>query len=240
MLSGGLNSDGNPFTNNNIGGVVYIDTELKFDPNRLIQMAIETFPELYSSEYRVDAPHQVDKLLSCVKIIRPTTCKQLGEEIRQLQGVVIAQGVSLIIIDSVAALARKEALSEREKELYFINQASNLKKIAEMCNCVVLATNQVTMASSTNPSALYNDAILDEYGAAYQPALGPTWHHCVSIRLTMNTTLTTTSSRDADNGHTGVQTRQKYVSITKSPISGPHTMPFVVVSGGLASPAPVV
>jgi hypothetical protein len=27
-----------------------------------------------------------------------------------------------IIIDSVAALARKEALSEREKELYFINQ----------------------------------------------------------------------------------------------------------------------
>jgi RAD51-like protein 1 len=69
MLSGGLNSDGNPFTNNNIGSVVYIDTELKFDPNRLIQMAMETFPELYSSEYRTDAPHQVDRLLSCVKVV---------------------------------------------------------------------------------------------------------------------------------------------------------------------------
>ncbi len=49
-------------------GVVYIDTELKFDPNRLIQMAIESFPELYSSEYRTDAPHQVDKLLSSIKV----------------------------------------------------------------------------------------------------------------------------------------------------------------------------
>lgn len=49
-------------------GVIYIDTELKFDPNRLIQMAIETYPELYSSEFRTDAPHQIDNLLSKVKV----------------------------------------------------------------------------------------------------------------------------------------------------------------------------
>lgn len=48
--------------------VIYIDTELKFDPNRLIQMALENFPTLYSSEYRADAPHQIDKLLECVKV----------------------------------------------------------------------------------------------------------------------------------------------------------------------------
>lgn len=52
------------------GGVIYFDTELKFDPNRLIQMAIERFPQLYSSEYRTDAPHQVDSLLSGVKVSR--------------------------------------------------------------------------------------------------------------------------------------------------------------------------
>ena len=50
-------------------GVIYIDTELKFDPNRLIQMAIECYPELYSSEFRTDAPHQIDSLLSRVKVI---------------------------------------------------------------------------------------------------------------------------------------------------------------------------
>lgn len=48
-------------------GVVYIDTELKFDPNRLIQMAIERYPEQYSSEFRTDAPHQVDGLLERIK-----------------------------------------------------------------------------------------------------------------------------------------------------------------------------
>jgi RAD51-like protein 1 len=50
-------------------GIVYIDTELKFDPNRLIQMAIENYPELYSSEFRIDAPHQIDALLQCVKVL---------------------------------------------------------------------------------------------------------------------------------------------------------------------------
>lgn len=50
-------------------GVIYIDTELKFDANRLIQMAIERYPETYSSEFRIDAPHQIDNLLSSVKVI---------------------------------------------------------------------------------------------------------------------------------------------------------------------------
>ncbi len=50
---------------------------------------------------------------------------------------------SQIVIDSIAALARKEALGEREKESYFLSQAAGLKKLAEMCSCVVLATNQV-------------------------------------------------------------------------------------------------
>ncbi len=92
------------------------------------------------------------------------------------------------------------------------------------------------MASSANPSALYNDAILDEYGQAYQPALGPTWHHCVSIRLTMNTTLIATSSEGAAAATDGQQQaiKQKYVSITKSPICGPHSVPFMITAAGLA------
>jgi RAD51-like protein 1 len=50
------------------GAVIYIDTELKFDPNRLIQMAMERYPEMYSSEFRTDAPHQIDRLLDQVKV----------------------------------------------------------------------------------------------------------------------------------------------------------------------------
>ena len=51
------------------GGVIYIDTELKFDPNRLIQIATARYPESYSSEFRIDAPHQIDKLLEKVKVL---------------------------------------------------------------------------------------------------------------------------------------------------------------------------
>lgn len=114
------------------GGVIYIDTELKFDPNRLIQMAIERYPEQYSSEFRTDAPHQVDALLerikvsyeqrqlplqqlrnynisvrlsiitsvvlvvSAPKVKRPTSMRELQEELGQLQSTVIAQGISLV------------------------------------------------------------------------------------------------------------------------------------------------
>ena len=99
-----------------------------------------------------------------------------------------------------------------------------------MCNCVVLATNQVTLASLSNPAALYNDAIRDEHGAVYQPTLGPTWHHCVSLRLTMNTLAL------GGVGPAGQPLRQKYVSITKSPISPPCTLPFNVSSSGLTVP----
>lgn len=106
-------------------GVVYIDTELKFDPNRLIQMAIERYPERYSSEFRTDAPHQIDSLLEQIKVQyvklsdrcgggnpskaivvhhptlfgqvkRPTTMKELQDELALLQSSVIAQNVSLV------------------------------------------------------------------------------------------------------------------------------------------------
>lgn len=50
------------------GGVVYIDTELKFDSMRLIDVAISRYPEIYSSEYSVGAPHQIDKFLKSVKV----------------------------------------------------------------------------------------------------------------------------------------------------------------------------
>ena len=49
--------------------VIYIDTELKFDPNRLVQMALERHPDIYSSEFRSDSAHQVDSLLTAVKVI---------------------------------------------------------------------------------------------------------------------------------------------------------------------------
>lgn len=50
------------------GGVIYIDTELKFDPVRLIDVAACRFPETYSTELNEDATRQIDNFLDSVKV----------------------------------------------------------------------------------------------------------------------------------------------------------------------------
>ena len=68
VMSNTLTSSDSSSTRKKRGGVVYIDTELKFDSMRLIDVAICRFPEIYSTEYSVEAPHQIDKFLKSVKV----------------------------------------------------------------------------------------------------------------------------------------------------------------------------
>lgn len=55
----------------------------------------------------------------------------------------MTENISLIVIDSIAALARKENLNEDDNENFIIRQSGMLKKIANLCNCCILVTNQV-------------------------------------------------------------------------------------------------
>lgn len=48
--------------------IIYFDAEQKFDPVRFTQIAVERFPELYSTQNRLDAPHLLDDLLKRVKV----------------------------------------------------------------------------------------------------------------------------------------------------------------------------
>ncbi len=123
--------------------VIYFDTEHKFDAKRLEQLATQCFPEIYSAETQKDARQQLDSLLSSVDVRKPRSSQELLEQIENLQGAVIANGVTLIILDSIAALARREALQEAEREKFIVSQSSLLKRLAERCGCVILATNQV-------------------------------------------------------------------------------------------------
>ena len=60
-----------------------------------------------------------------------------------LEAEVLSEGVSLVVLDSIASLARKENLNEDDKEEFIIRQTGMLRRIAELCNCCVLVTNQV-------------------------------------------------------------------------------------------------
>lgn len=201
------------------GGVVYIDTEHKFDPGRLIQIAAERFPAQFSSAFRSDASHRVDSLLEAVKIHRPSTVEEFKSTIASLQEQVIACNVTLIVIDSIAALLRKEGLDEKQKESFVLSQASELKRLAEACHCAVLASNQVTPCIASDPATdCFGDVIISDQ-MAYVPTLGATWHHCITTRITLAAGATPPA--------------QGLVRITKSPISPSVQLEYRINAKGL-------
>jgi RecA/RadA recombinase len=62
--------------------------------------------DVYSIESSIDAPHEIDHFLDSVKIIQPKSCRDLLEVVDGLQTLVIQEGIKLIVLDSIAALAR--------------------------------------------------------------------------------------------------------------------------------------
>lgn len=85
----------------------------------------------------------------------------------------------------------------------------------------------------------YNDPLGDriiDIGGVYRPTLGPTWHHCVSTRLTMY--LSKASEWDIVGGGGGDgrgsnEDGVRVITLSKSPIAGPFKIPFEIVQGGL-------
>lgn len=95
-------------------GVIYYDTEQKFDVQRLMQILGSVNPALAA-----ESSNELN-----IHLKRPLSCKELLEDIEQLQSSIISLGISLIVVDSVAALARKEGLNEMDKEIYIVRQVS--------------------------------------------------------------------------------------------------------------------
>ena len=157
--------------------VLYIDTELKLDVKRLVEIATKKFPD------KVDTEEKINEFLTSILIGRPETVKELELELNNLQTTVIEENIGLIVIDSIASLIRKENLDNQDKEQFFAKQGNNLNYIAEACQCFVLTTNQVTANYDLedNISGNINTKMAGEFNAT----LGMTWHHFLAIRLVM-------------------------------------------------------
>lgn len=190
--------------------VIYIDTELKLDPSRIVQVAVETFPDVYNNNN-----DNMNQLLQRVNIRRPTSSKELREEIESLQTSAVACKAVLVVIDSIAALSRKENMNERDREEFFVTQAANLKRLAELCNCAVVSTNH-QQTTSTSTSGLHQSLTRNQWGEEMLPVLGPTWHHCVSLRLTLSQS-----------------SQGREVVVTKSPLTGPVAVKYKIVQSGV-------
>ena len=130
-------------------GVVFIDTEQRFSSQRLAEIARAKFPETLSPTSAPDAAsaeRELDALTSRVLVLTPSTLSEMLQRLNGLEEALIDRGVRLLIVDSVAALARAQfgrgQLTQRQELLGQI--ASALKQLAERLGMAAFVTNQVT------------------------------------------------------------------------------------------------
>lgn len=116
------------------GGVVFIDTEQKFSGVRLAEIARAKFPTVYGADAPFEAAQSaLRELTGKVLVLTPSTLSEILQRLNGLEEALIDHGVRLLVVDSVAALARAEfgrgQLVQRQELLGQI--ASVLKQQAE-------------------------------------------------------------------------------------------------------------
>ena len=182
-------------------GVVFVDTEQKFSGARVAQIAANVFPSAYgvSSD---DAAHERDAKATALRaltekilVLTPSTLSETLQRLSGLEEALVDHAVRLLVVDSVAALARAEfgvgrgQIARRQELLGQI--ASVLKRQAERLHMAALVTNQVTTRARAADEGADSDALADAGAgdasatAATAAALGVKWAHCVNTRLVL-------------------------------------------------------
>ncbi|KAI3430763.1 hypothetical protein D9Q98_009175 [Chlorella vulgaris] len=189
------------------GSVAFIDTEKKFSARRLAQIARERLPQQYPSEEALAG------MASRVLVFCPRTSQELLHTLQTLEATIIERRVRLVLLDSVASLARADfaagSLPERQRMLG--QQASRLKYLAETFHIPVLVTNQVT----THIGGSFGGGSTGG-GGHLTAALGTLWAHAVNTRLVLEMVQGT-----------------RFVRIAKSPAAPIAAFAYVVTGSGL-------
>ncbi|CAL4100965.1 unnamed protein product, partial [Meganyctiphanes norvegica] len=198
------------FKTNSTSSVVYIDTETAFRPERVVEILSSKYSELES---------EIPQLLSKILLYQPTTVQSLVQILDKLELVVVEKDVKVLIVDSIASLARKEITpgsshSNIHRSNLLSSWAARLKTLAQQLNLTVIVTNQVTSRQTPNEPQVTEEPLEgednategDKQGFLHQfvtPALGNTWTHCVNTRLILQ-------YRDSNN---------RQLLIAKSPVA---------------------
>ena len=102
---------------------------------------------------------------------------------------------------------------------------------------------KVTPSNNSNPSDVYGDVIQDGLDL-YQPTLGPTWHHCVSTRITIRIVHRNYDNINNEASHPNIQhsnattedgTIIRCLSIVKCPIAPMSSVNVIISSKGIVS-----
>ncbi|KAL2579074.1 hypothetical protein AAZV13_15G041500 [Glycine max] len=92
------------------GRVIYIDVESKFRSKRLIEIGINSFPEIFLKK------GMAQEMAGRILILHPTSLSEFAESLHQIRVSLLQQQVKLLIIDSMAALVLGEHDSEASRQ----------------------------------------------------------------------------------------------------------------------------
>jgi RAD51-like protein 1 len=206
------------------GGVLYYDTENKFDANRFKQIAINKYPELFDNQISNDAIHRLETLCNKVVIRKVLTSDELNNDIasKETKDFIVERGITLVVLDSIAHLFRNESGDEHSKELKLVAPAANLKAIADKIGIVVLVTNQIAQVDSDYVSSNQFDDIFQQNTSNFRPYLGPTWSHCITCRVIMRCSMSNFQLSD-----------ERYMEIAKSPIAPKFIIKYSITDSGV-------
>ncbi|KAI9027946.1 P-loop containing nucleoside triphosphate hydrolase protein [Hyaloraphidium curvatum] len=220
------------------GHVLYFDAENAFNAQRLLEIASLRFPETYASTAALE------DLSKRTHVFAVTSARELGAKLGELENFIAINGVRLIVVDSVAALVRRDfgiggghdsdgrqGGNAAQISDLLSAEASKMKYLAEHYNLAVVATNHVTTTSVRQSDERMVTA-----------ALGNTWHHATNMRIVLeylvaNADLSTTGQNRAIRtaGDTMVEGRPttRVLRIAKSSVAAAASFPYVIDGAGL-------
>ena len=145
--------------------VVYFDTEQKFSTKRLLEIAKH---RMLSNLGRT-TEYNLQEMMRRIHLIKATSAMDLFKSIQRLEGLIAESDVRLIVVDSIAALARRDFNSDEipQRQALLVRKASILKYYAGTYNIPVLTTNQASQHTRSFVT----------------PALGNSWSHSVNTRV---------------------------------------------------------
>ncbi|KAL6053597.1 DNA repair protein RAD51 [Balamuthia mandrillaris] len=171
------------------GRVAYFDAESCFSAERLVDIVTERFPE-YSEESNIHT--LLTPLVERVVLYKVSTLNEFFQELQNLEEAIIEHRCKLIILDSIAALARRDfdEANMAKRQALLSQVASSLKRLAERFSIPVVVTNQVTTRIGGTPNFEFvNTTSFDVFSGSgpqnVTAALGTLWAHAVNNRLVL-------------------------------------------------------
>ncbi|XP_059626714.1 DNA repair protein RAD51 homolog 2 [Cornus florida] len=200
------------------GHVIYIDVESKFSSRRMIEIGVNSFPEIFHTE------GMAQEMAGRILVLRPSSLSEFTESLQQIKVSLLQHKVKLLVIDSMAALISGEYEQGPPRQHALGWHISFIKSLAEFSRIPILVTNQVRSQSSDEASQYsfqvpsWDDTVNDpaRFDSHLGAALGIHWAHAVAIRLVLES-----------------KSGQRFMKIAKSPISPSLSFPFKITSSGI-------